>query len=128
MKKREVKLDDFKGENPFKVPEGYMEGLTDRIMSDLPELEVEDERPVTLMDHIRPWLYLAAVFAGLGLFFKAVVHLDGHDSATDSLLVRTEIPAESMETIISDDDLEYLEYLEEEYVDYIIEEDMIYSE
>jgi len=33
MKKEENNLDRLKGTNPFTVPEGYMEGLTERIMS-----------------------------------------------------------------------------------------------
>ena len=37
MKKEENNLDRLKGTNPFTVPEGYMEGLTERIMSQLPE-------------------------------------------------------------------------------------------
>ena len=41
MKKVNDNLDKLKGENPFKVPEGYMEGLTDLIMSQLPEKSAE---------------------------------------------------------------------------------------
>ena len=37
MKKEENNLDRLKGTNPFTVPEGYMEGLTERIMSQLPD-------------------------------------------------------------------------------------------
>lgn len=36
MKKKKNNLDRLKGTNPFTVPEGYMEGLTERIMSQLP--------------------------------------------------------------------------------------------
>ena len=41
MKKEENNLDRLKGTNPFTVPEGYMEGLTERIMSQLPEKQEE---------------------------------------------------------------------------------------
>ena len=71
MKKEENNLDRLKGTNPFTVPEGYMEGLTERIMSQLPEKPEERAKRISLMDRVRPWLYMAAVFAGLGLFFKA---------------------------------------------------------
>ena len=71
MKTEQNNLDRLKGKNPFTVPEGYMEGLTANIMSQLPEREPEEEvKKVSLMDRVRPWLYMAAVFAGLGLFFK----------------------------------------------------------
>ena len=37
MKTEQNNLDRLKGKNPFTVPEGYMEGLTANIMSQLPE-------------------------------------------------------------------------------------------
>lgn len=71
MKTEQNNLDRLKGKNPFTVPEGYMEGLTANIMSQLPEREPEEEvKKVSLMDRVRPWLYMAAVFAGLGCFLK----------------------------------------------------------
>lgn len=70
MKKEENNLDRLKGTNPFTVPEGYMEGLTERIMSQLPEKPEERAKRISLMDRVRPWLYMAAVFAGLGLFSR----------------------------------------------------------
>ena len=64
MKTEQNNLDRLKGKNPFTVPEGYMEGLTANIMSQLPEREPEEEvKKVSLMDRVRPWLYMAAVFA-----------------------------------------------------------------
>ena len=49
------KLDDLKGKQPFRVPEGYMAGLTNQIMDRLPELpEKEEPQSVSLMDRIRP--------------------------------------------------------------------------
>lgn len=133
MKKEDNNLDRLKGTNPFTVPDGYMEGLTERIMSQLPEKREEKAKPVSLMDHVRPWLYLAAVFAGLGLFFKAIVGIGGFDgdAASDSLLVRTEIPATSLEAIEAvgaEEDEEYLEYLEAQYARDLLDEELPYSE
>ena len=120
MKKEENNLDRLKGTNPFTVPEGYMEGLTERIMSQLPE------KP----DRVRPWLYMAAVFAGLGLFFKAIVGINGSDGSTasDSLLVRTEVPTTALDAIEAEEDEEYLEYLEVQYANYLLDEELSYSE
>ena len=50
MKKEENNLDRLKGTNPFTVPEGYMEGLTERIMSQLPEKPEERAKRISLMD------------------------------------------------------------------------------
>lgn len=54
MKKEENNLDRLKGTNPFTVPEGYMEGLTERIMSQLPEKQEERAKRISLMDRVRP--------------------------------------------------------------------------
>lgn len=130
MKKESGNLERLKGKNPFSVPEGYMEGLTDQIMSQIPEKSHEEERKtVSLMDRMRPWLYMAAVFAGLGLFFKAIVGFapEGANGMTDSLLVDTTVPQGALEYIqeeIDEEDQEYLEYIETQYVDYLVSEEI----
>ena len=129
MKKEENNLDRLKGTNPFTVPEGYMEGLTERIMSQLPEKQEERAKRISLMDRVRPWLYMAAVFAGLGLFFKAIVGIGTPEgTVSDSLLVRTEVPATALDAIDAEEDEEYLEYLEAQYANYLLEEELSYSE
>ena len=39
MKDMNSNLDNFKGDNPFRTPDGYMEGLNNLIMSQLPVKE-----------------------------------------------------------------------------------------
>ena len=123
MKKEENNLDRLKGTNPFTVPEGYMEGLTERIMSQLPEKQEERAKRISLMDRVRPWLYMAAVF-------KAIVGINGSDGSTasDSLLVRTEVPTTALDAIEAEEDEEYLEYLEAQYANYLLDEELSYSE
>lgn len=59
--------------DPFRVPEGYFDGLTDRIMAALPERPMHEEPPtVPLMDKVKPLLYLAAAFLGMMLLFKGL--------------------------------------------------------
>ncbi len=128
MKKEENNLDRLKGTNPFIVPEGYMDGLVERIMDQLPENQAEEVRPISLMDRVRPWLYMAAVFAGLGLFFKAIVGDEvSNGNTADSLIVNTEVPVESLNAIELEDE-EYLEYLEIQYANYLMNEELAYSE
>ena len=124
MKKEENNLDRLKGTNPFTVPEGYMEGLTERIMSQLPEKPEERAKRISLMDRVRPWLYMAAVFAGLGLFFKVLVGSEDKAAKTDSLLVKTEVSPASVSALQAAEDEEYLEYLEEQYAGYILAEEI----
>ena len=124
------KLDDLKGKQPFRVPEGYMAGLTNQIMDRLPELPKEEEpQSVSLMDRLRPWLYLAAVFIGMGLYFRVIVDADKsvNQASVDSLLVQSEVSEAAVEAIdadISADDADYLEYLEDQYNDYLLQESL----
>lgn len=56
--------------NPFKVPEGYFESLTSEVMNRLPQKEpVECKRP-TLWQKVKPWVYMAAMFAGAALIIR----------------------------------------------------------
>ena len=130
---KENRLDRLKGKQPFRVPDGYMEGLTNRIMEGLPESPVMEAESVSLVERIRPWLYLAAVFAGMGLFFKAIIGVDSarEDTLSDTLLVRSEVPSASLEAIESEaaqEEADYLEYIEERYANYLLRESLAESE
>ena len=77
-----------------------------------------------LMDRVRPWLYMAAVFAGLGLFFKVLVGSEDKVARTDSLLVKTDVSSAAVSALQAAEDEEYLEYLEERYAGYILAEEI----
>ncbi|WP_075556231.1 hypothetical protein [Parabacteroides timonensis] len=124
MEKEQNNLDRFKGKNPFTVPDGYMEDLTANIMSRLPEKPQVEVKKISMMDRMRPWLYMAAVFAGLGLFFKAIVGIDGDQSKTDTLLVQSNDTSATISAIQDAENEEYLEYLEAQYTDYLLAEEL----
>ena len=120
MDKKTYNLDNLRGKQPFSVPKGYMDGLTDRIMNQIPEKRPQAEEPLVISwaDRVRPWLYLAAVFAGLGIFFKTIVGvMPQTENKEDSLLVQSERPLVSPDDIEAEqeEDLEYLEYIEMKY-------------
>jgi hypothetical protein len=110
MKKELDNRERLKGEHPFKTPEGYFENFTSLMMSQLPEKKYEQPRKVTMMERIRPWLYMAAVFAGLGLFFKAIIGFSD--------------PSATLSTRQAEVEADYLEYLESQYATYILAEEM----
>ena len=124
MEKEQNNLDRFKGKNPFTVPDGYMEDLTANIMSRLPEKPQVEVKKISMMDRMRPWLYMAAVVAGLGLFFKAIVGIDGDQSKTDTLLVQSNDASATISAIQDAENEEYLEYLEAQYTDYLLAEEL----
>ncbi|MDR3253195.1 MAG: hypothetical protein LBT35_06520 [Tannerella sp.] len=66
-------LEKFKDRNPFRVPDGYFENFTAKMMSSLPEKPVPEKVVVISMyDRIKPWLYMAAAFAGLMVLFSVL--------------------------------------------------------
>lgn len=125
MKIQQFNIEDEKKKNSFRVPEGYMEGLTDRIMARLPECPQQKEtKVVSMADKIRPWLYLAASFIGLLLIFKGIQgEWVQKDHTADPLLVKMEAPEASLNAI-SEEDQEFLEYLEAQYADELFLEEV----
>ncbi len=71
-------------DNPFRVPDGYFNSLTDRVMNQLPERQ-QKSRSV----HLRAWLYTAACVAVLAVM--GVSFLFHHiESEQQKLTVTTE--------------------------------------
>lgn len=83
----------FGKENPFRVPEGYFDQLTDRVMAQLPEREqqaeqisLSDRHPKSRLVALRPWLYAAA--CTIAVVVMGVTFLS-HDSAEEQPLAST---------------------------------------
>lgn len=83
------------GENPFKLPEAYFEGLEDRLLARIAEEEKQQEpvqRPVWRI--LKPALALAATFAlifGMGYGVLALTHtLDGRGENSESRFATVE--------------------------------------
>ncbi|GHT31708.1 hypothetical protein AGMMS49574_13920 [Bacteroidia bacterium] len=127
MKKGITNLDELKGKNPFRVPEGYFESLTTQIMEQLPEKRLPEPVKVSLVNRMLPWVYLAAMIAGLGFFFKVLNIGDENaskPSASESFLVQSNTPDGAYSAIDEEEDLDYLDYLESQYVSYALAEKM----
>ncbi|MCL1937816.1 MAG: hypothetical protein FWF52_05425 [Candidatus Azobacteroides sp.] len=60
-------LDETSARNPFLIPEGYFEGLSDQIMSQLPERVGEPAKTVSLWQRAQTWVYMAAMFIIIAL-------------------------------------------------------------
>lgn len=127
MKTKQNILEQLKDKEPFKVPEGYFDDLTNNIMQNLPEKEVEETEPesVTMWDRLRPLLYLAAVFVGLGFFFKTVMPKDYDEQSKQLMVEKQSEDVLNQEDSISDIDKEYMEFQEEQYLKNLISESII---
>jgi len=73
MDKKKVLLKDIAKVDPFKTPEGYFENFTSGIMSQLPERVQENSTSVKWWHHVRPWIYMAAMFTGIALMIRMFV-------------------------------------------------------
>ena len=113
-------LDELKGQNPFKVPKGYMEDLTEQIMAGIPDdVSHFETKVISLRDRIRPWLYLAGVCAGLLILFNVFfnpVSQDTDQQDLSSSYLQALILGDLVQDF-TDDDLDYLEFLENKYLD-----------
>ncbi len=129
MKTEQNKLDGLKGKNPFKVPDGYTENLSSHIMSQLPEKPVIEARKVTLVDRMKPWVYMAAMFAGLGLFFKTfIANPEDGAGARDTLFVYTDDPYDVITTYQDLESEEFFDYIEAQYTDVLLADEWRYYE
>lgn len=77
MKKEESHLLDSLGKQPgFKVPENFFENFNTRLAESLPEVTItETARPTSWWVKARPYLYLAATFAGVWCMMQVFTHL-----------------------------------------------------
>ena len=73
MDKERILLKDIAKVDPFKVPEGYFENFTNGIMSQLPIIVQEKAIKVNLWHRTRPWVYMAAMIAGVALIIRVFV-------------------------------------------------------
>jgi len=62
----------------FKVPDGYFEQFNQRMAEMLPEVEItEVEATPSLWMRIRPYVYMAAMFAGVWCMMEIFSHFNG---------------------------------------------------
>jgi len=73
MDKEKILLKDIARKEVFKVPEGYFENVTKAIMSQLPDIVHENSVNINLWHRLRPWVYMAAMFAGVALIIRLFV-------------------------------------------------------
>lgn len=79
-------------EHPFKVPEGYFEQFHEQLMSSLPETDTAPApaTEVTLLARVKPWLYMAATFAGIIFMAQTLMYVQeqrfptGHMASADT--------------------------------------------
>ena len=70
---------------PFTVPDGYFDSLSQRIAAKLPERETPAPAPkMSFWHRAKPYVYLAAMFAGIWCMMKAIQMTGGAPTMLDN--------------------------------------------
>ena len=103
--------DELRDRQPFRVPESYFEDFTDDFMRRLPTRTAHESKVISIYDRIKPWLYIAATFAGIVILFNVF--------SKPSHLNENERPVLSSIKVDFEegDDSEFFEIFEEMYVE-----------
>ena len=104
MKEEDTILRKVGTDNPFRVPEGYFEQFSDSLMSHLPEQETSTlvVKEPSLWDKVKPWVYMAAMFAGAALIIRTASGQRADDT-TDSEVQEMEYISEAVDYSMLDD-------------------------
>ena len=112
------KLEGLRDRQPFRVPEGYFEGLTEDIMSRLPEQSVAEPVNISIYDRVKPWLYLAAMFIGIVVFLNVYGKMNqSSTNGKDVVPVTTGLASSSGEATEAREEDEFFDYIKEMYAD-----------
>lgn len=106
-------------DNPFRVPEGYFENLTEQIMDKLPETDnTKEEKEISLWEKIKPWVYMTAMFCGMMFGLKVMMG----DKSMESQNATEGISIASNDNAVQEDDSGILP---DEYIDPIVDQVMM---
>lgn len=67
-------LEKAGGKTGYTVPENYFDNVRAKIMANLPEYPKQEAPKLTAWQRVRPYLYMAAMFAGIWCMMK-VIHI-----------------------------------------------------
>lgn len=111
----------------YSVPEGYFENLTEQILAKLPQeqTEIKEDSKKGQTISMRYYKYAAAAVAvGTGIFLAA--HFINFDkSQPNELLVSSNQSSIPLYETSNEEDADFLEYLENNYSDALIQDEWI---
>lgn len=105
------------GKDPgFKVPENYFENFMANMEQSLPEKQFEQESERSLWSKVRPYIYMAAMFAGILCTMKVFSTLSGNNNPSYNPVI-----AKAFENKTFVDDFVYTN----DFDDYTLMQDMV---
>lgn len=109
MKEKENVLLKVNRKSGFKTPEGYFESLYDCLPGKLPERKEPATVPMTRWQKLKPYVYLAAMFAGIWCMVK-MVHM-----ISDSERISLDNPPQEMVAVLDEEPESFEEMYSSEY-------------
>lgn len=123
MKKEDSKILNKIGKEPvFTVPENYFANFNAKLAESLPEVKITEEEKPTLWVRLRPFVYMAAMFAGIWVMMN--IFTIGQKSSADMQQKSAQIPAGLLVPQNTDDFMDYGGYSEYDF----LYEDSVYME
>jgi hypothetical protein len=119
MKKKDTELDKIRKTDPFKVPEGYFEDFVVNMMTQLPELPIEKPRITNLWEKVKPYIYMAALFAGISLMVSLFTRESDHQQDIINICA-----SEGLKLSSSNDIDDFYIYYEEELLKVMYDDTM----
>lgn len=83
MKEHDI-LEKVGGKTGFTVPPNYFDNVRNRIMEKLPEYQVQKQPELTLWQRVKPYFYMAAMFAGIWCMMKMFHLISSTDLSLDN--------------------------------------------
>lgn len=81
MKEEKFLDDKFGRKGPWTVPDGYFDTMREQVMSKLPEYPAQNKpADLSVWQRIKPYVYLAAMFAGIWCMMKVFHNAAGNAS------------------------------------------------
>lgn len=117
MKEDKNILDQINRNSGMTTPDNYFADFAEKMMQSLPEKQEPVIKPLTPWQRVRPYVYLAAMFAGIWCMVEMV----------DLITSSAGTPIESNEQIVAEaitDDTFFDEYCYEDYDEYSLLETM----
>lgn len=99
---------------PYQVPEGYFKSFKNRMMESLPEYpEKPVEKNISVWHRLKPYVYLAAMFAGIWCMMQVFHHVSNSTQNTYDENLTAYYEPDSFDLYIDDSKGEDLELQDE---------------
>lgn len=119
MKQNNDILEKAGGKTGYTVPENYFDSVRSKILANLPEYPKQEAPKLSTWRRMQPYLYMAAMFAGIWCMMKVIHMMSSTDISLDN-------PPESVAIVMADaNHYEWMDVADDDNADILqLEDDM----